>query len=290
MVIFAGAPEAGAILGWEDDYVRATRPLERMAKLRRAQPVDAAEYRRHMAAQALDWTEEERRRLAPLAERVERFVETLRARMPARILLAKAADVMDGTPHTRVNAIVLPRAFLASARQGDLAYVIGHELFHLLSRHDERAREQLYAAIGFRPCQRTELPAALERLRITNPDAPEDRHTIRVRHRGQAVEAMPVSMLNSGKLDPARGFLGRMRTSWLLIERRDDVCRATGRSVEAQELEGLFGQVGRNTGTLIHPEEILADNFAALAIVSLAGRHVPLPSPDVAERIRAILF
>src|SRR5688572_10061740 len=71
VVIFAGAPEAGAILGWEDDYVRATRPLERMAKLRRAQPVDAAEYRRHMAAQALDWTEEERRRLAPLAERVE---------------------------------------------------------------------------------------------------------------------------------------------------------------------------------------------------------------------------
>jgi hypothetical protein len=290
VVIFAGAAEAGAILGWEDDYVRATRPLERRVKLRRAQPVDAAEYRRHLAAQALDWSEEERRRLAPLAGRIEAFVATLRARMPARILLIKAGDVMDGAPHTRVNAIVLPQAFVAAARQEDLAYMLGHQLFHLLSRHDEQARERLYAAIGFRPCERAELPAALERLRITNPDAPEDRHAIRVRHRGQPVEAMPVSLLPSGKLDPAKGFIAQLRTPWLVVERHDGACRATGRSLEAQELEGLFEQIGRNTEYLIHPEEILADNFAAIAIASFTGRTPPLPSPEVLERMHAILF
>jgi hypothetical protein len=290
VVIFAGLQEAGAILGWEDDYIRATRPLERRVKLRRTQPVDAAEYRRQMAAQALDWTEEERRRLAPLAERTEAFVATLRARMPARILLIKAGDIMDGAAHTRVNAIVLPQSFLASARQEDLAYMLGHELFHLLSRHDERARERLYAAIGFRGCERTELPAALEPRRVTNPDAPGDRHTIGVRHKGQPVEVMPVSLLPSGALDPAKGFIAQMRTPWLLVERRDGLCRATGRSAETQELEGLFEQIGRNTEYVIHPEEILADNFALIALAAITGRHPPLPSPQVVERMRAILF
>lgn len=270
--------------------MRATRPLERRAQLRSARPVDAAQYRRYMEAQALEWSDEERERLAPLVARLEPVLEKLRVRVPARILLIKAGDVMGGTPHTRSNAIVLPQSFLDATRREDLLYVLAHELFHLLSRHDEQAREQLYAAIGFRRCARTELPAALERLRVTNPDAPADRHTIRVRHRGEPVEAMPVSRLRSARIDPSQGFLAGWEAPWLLVERRAGACRVTQRSVEAHELEGLYEQIGRNTDYLIHPEEILADNFVVLAIASATGRSPALPSPEVLERMRPILF
>jgi hypothetical protein len=290
VVIFAGVSEAEAILGWEDDYVRASRPRERRLLSRRQQPVDAAEYRRHLAGQAREWTDEERRRLAPLKERLEELAAKLRARVPARILLIKAGDVLDGAPHTRVNAIVLPEKFLAAARREDVMYVLAHELFHLVSRHDDRARGELYAAIGFHPCERTELPRDVEQSRITNPDAPEDRHSIRVRHRGQPVEAMPVSLLPAAGIDAAKGFLGSLRTPWLIVERRDGACRATGRSAEPHELAGLYEQIGRNTEYIIHPEEILADNFAALALASGAGLLSSLPSPHVLERMRAILF
>lgn len=289
-IIFAGASEAGAILGFEDDYVRATRPLERMAKLRRAKPVDPEEYRRYLSTQALAWSDAERERYAPLVARLEPFLDTLRARMPARILLIKAGDVMDGVPHTRSNAIVLPQAFLEKADRDELLYVLAHELSHLLSRHDDRARERLYAAVGFKPCGRVELPAELERLRVTNPDAPLDRHTIRIRYRGKSADAMPVSMLRTGKLAPGQGFLANWHAPWLLVERRGATCRATGQRVAPHELQGLYEQVGRNTDYLVHPEEIVAENFALLALESLAGLRAPLPSPEVLERIRSLVF
>jgi hypothetical protein len=50
------------------------------------------------------------------------------------------------------------------------------------------------------------------------------------------------------------------------------------------ELEGLYEQVGRNTGYLIHPEEILADNFAVLF-----QKPPKIASPEIIERIRRIL-
>jgi hypothetical protein len=86
-----------------------------MAKLRRTKPVDAEEYRRYLSAQALAWSDAERERYAPLVARLEPLLDSVRARLPARILLIKAADVMDGVPHTRSNAIVLPQAFLEKA-------------------------------------------------------------------------------------------------------------------------------------------------------------------------------
>jgi hypothetical protein len=289
-VIFAGVSEAGAILGLEDEYVRATRPLERMAKLRRTRPVDTAEYRRYLSEQALEWSDAERERLAPLAARTESFLEKVRARMPARVLLIKARDVMDGAPHTRTNAIVLPQAFLDGASSEQLAYVIAHELSHLLTRYDDQARDRLYKAIGFLRCERVELPAALERLRVTNPDAPADRHAIRVRYKGKKVEAMPVSLLRSDKLNAADGFLANWHAPWLLVERREGACRATGKRVEPHELEGLYEQIGRNTDYLVHPEEIVAENFALLALETLTGQRLTLPTPEVARRIRRLVF
>jgi hypothetical protein len=54
--------------------------------------------------------------------------------------------------------------------------------------------------------------------------------------------------------------------------------------VDIQQVSGFFEQVGKNTEYIIHPEEILADNFASLV---LGQRN--LPSPEVMEMIQAIL-
>jgi hypothetical protein len=51
-----------------------------------------------------------------------------------------------------------------------------------------------------------------------------------------------------------------------------------------QQLSGFFEQVGRNTNYVIHPEEILADNFALLM---MDKRDVP--SPEILEKMRRAL-
>jgi hypothetical protein len=50
------------------------------------------------------------------------------------------------------------------------------------------------------------------------------------------------------------------------------------------QLSRFYEQVGRNTRYILHPEEILADNFALLV---LDERKVP--SPEILDKMQAVL-
>jgi hypothetical protein len=50
-------------------------------------------------------------------------------------------------------------------------------------------------------------------------------------------------------------------------------------------VKGFHEQIGRNTGYIIHPEEVLADNF-----VLLVRRETDVPSPEILERMDALLI
>lgn len=284
---FATRDEARALLGQHDDYVRATAPLERSMVLRDPATVDARQFAAAMAEEARDWTTEERAALAPVLARLEPFIAAQKWKEPRRILLVKAdRRLMNGFPHTRANAIILPQEILDEAMQVPrlLDYLLSHEAFHVLSRANASLREELYRAIGFSACASVELPPDLAPLRLTNPDAPESRHALTVRRGGRSVEVLPFSHLSSAQVDPTAGFLTQMRTVWLPVERRGDSCNASGERLGLDDLEGVYEQVGRNTAYLIHPEEILADNFSYLFRPARK-----LASPEIPERMRRIL-
>ena len=288
---FAAVPQARSILGARDDYVRATAPLERAAALHTTETVDEARYVRYMESAPLPWSDAERRQLAPLLEQLDRFLAPLKWSRPEPILLIKAQEsFLEGLPHTRGNAIVLQQGNLTNP-PAPLPYIVAHELFHVLSRNNPELRERLYAAIGFRPCAKVEIPESIARLRITNPDAPQSRHAIAVRYQGRPVEALPYPRLTSDAIDTRQGFQEQARVSWLLVDRQGDTCTARpGDAIEPKDLQGLYEQVGRNTEYLWHAEEILADNFALLFLTSQRTDLPQLPSPEVIEKVRAILF
>jgi hypothetical protein len=56
------------------------------------------------------------------------------------------------------------------------------------------------------------------------------------------------------------------------------------RLVDFGQVSGFYEQVGRNTEYIIHPEEILADNFAMLV---LADQDVP--SPEILKKLQDVL-
>ena len=49
-------------------------------------------------------------------------------------------------------------------------------------------------------------------------------------------------------------------------------------------MAGFYGQVGHNTDYIIHPEEILADNFALLLLEEKGVR-----SPEIIKKMKDIL-
>ncbi len=291
--VFATAAEGSAILGTRDDYVLATMPLERQAKLKTAEPVDHERFLAHMRGTTLEWTDEQRTNMQKLTDPLAEFLEGVKWRMPERMLIVHTTSLLeDDLPHTRANAIIFPTSYY---HRGPVIAmpVLAHEAFHVLTRHNPELKEKLYSAIGFRRCETVSIPPAIARLKITNPDTVEDRHTIAVRHRGQPVEALPFIRLPSENIDPRQGFKTQIQVAWLLADRKGTDCRVregAEASVDPNELEGLFEQIGRNTQYLFHAEEVLADNFVELFAASLRSRPRKAPSPEILEKIRKILF
>jgi len=292
--VFATVAEGRAVLAARDDYVLATSPLERSAKLNTLDAVSEERFRQHMQNAVQDWTPEQQQNLAPLAERMAGFLKGVRWQMPGRILLVQVdATLEDDAPHTRANAIMLPQSVYARG-PGFMAYLLAHETFHVLSRHNPELREALYAAIGFKRCDTISLPPAIERLRITNPDAVESRHTIALRHEGRAVDVLPYIRFDAETIDPRAGFIKQVQVAWMPVDRQGGACIVRAgpleRGLPPQEYQGLYEQIGRNTEYLFHPEEILADNFTQLFLTTVRGSTEGIPSPEVLEKMRAILF
>jgi hypothetical protein len=210
------------------------------------------------------------------------------------LLIQTTGREEGGAPYTRANAIILPAGTLARASKADLQAILTHELFHILSRQNPALKEKLYAAIGFKPCGEIAFPALLKSRKITNPDAPKNDHCIRVNFAGEPAWAIPLLFASAERYDPIRGgeFFGYLEFSFLRVDGggAEPPAKATYDDRQLQlvpptAITGFSEQVGRNTEYIIHPEEILADNFSLLVAQDKA-----VASPDVLRKIQAVLL
>jgi hypothetical protein len=175
------------------------------------------------------------------------------------------------TGYTRGNAIIIPQQYMDVAPE-ELERIIIHELFHVLSRSAPARRSALYAIVGFRDCGPLAWPPELAQRRITNPDAPDDRYCITLQRNGAPLTFYPVLFAREEKYDPtlAGSYIERLNFKLLAVMGSGNKW-TPGRSkddalvlVDAANLPEYFNAIGLNTRYIIHPEEILADNFVLL--------------------------
>lgn len=263
--VFAAPAEAAAMLTARDDFVARLSPFDRAARLKTSRAVSEKDYLDFVGRSVLPWSDADRDRVNAALKLIGPKLAELRLPLPPSVYFIKTSGQEEGqAEYTRGDAIILPQAFF-SARDKDPPAIIAHELFHILSRRNPELRERLYRVIGFEPCAEVQFPAALARRKITNPDAPRNDHHIRIHARGKPRWAVPVLFADRDAYDPARGgeFFDYMQFK-LLLEPDAATAAADDSLVEVSEVGGYFEQVGKNTGYIIHPEEILADNFAQI--------------------------
>jgi len=138
-----------------------------------------------------------------------------------------------------------------------------------------------------------EFPLKLKSRKLTNPDAPRNDHGIRLQVEGKARWAIPILFSNAETYNVERGgeFFNYLQFQFLLVNRIDNSSPFTPTYdsqkpslVGLQQVSGFFEQVGKNTRYIIHPEEILADNFALLVL-----QEDNLASPDIIRKLTEIL-
>jgi hypothetical protein len=252
--------------------------------------VSEQEYLQFVTKNVLEWTSQEKAVVQAAWETLVPQLEKFSLPFPDTIYFVKTTgDEEGGAEYTRSNAIILPSSALAPT--GDsLRGTIAHELFHVLSRHSPALREKLYAVIGFQPCGEIPFPPGLAPRKITNPDAPRNDHCIRLQAGQESVWAVPILFSKSPRYDISKKgpFFDYLEMKFLVVQKTGDSAAtydaSDPRLLDVSEVRGFFEQVGRNTDYIIHPEEILADNFEFLLI----GKS-SLPSPEVQRNLAAAL-
>lgn len=281
-LVFASRETGIAIMTIRDAYVSRMSRFDRMLRLKSTQPVTERTYLDFVAANVLEWTDADKTRLKPLVQKMQAALQQFRLPLPSTVLLIKTTGKEEvGQAHTRANAIVLPERSLGEDDEA-LLFLLSHELFHVMSRHDTHFRQNAYGLIGFRIGNEISLPELIAPLQITNPDAPRHDSYIDVGSDGQNITVVPVLLSRSAVFDPQIGnALDHFWTLRLLVVKQispDDDLHAVEqhgapRLLKLSQVEDFLEQVGRNTRYVIHPEEILAENFALL----VTGKEVREP-------------
>jgi hypothetical protein len=292
VVIFATAEEGKRLLETRDDFVERLSPFDRSSRMKTEKDVSEEEFLKFVGENALAWTDPEKAKFVSAFRGIQKRLESLSLPFPEKILVIRTnGNEEGGASYTRGNAIIFSTSEIA-VDVSSLQKNICHELFHVLTRANPELRERLYEVIGFAKCDEIDFPAKLAARKITNPDAPKNDHCIRLKAEGKECWAIPILFSRSEKYDAKRGgaFFDYLQFELLMVERSGDSSVKAlydgeyPRLVDADLVSGFFEQVGRNTGYIIHPEEILADNFALLVL----GKS-NVPSPEILVKMKKTL-
>ena len=180
--------------------------------------------------------------------------------------------------YTRDNYIILKNTVL-SADEGYLKYLITHELFHILTRHNKDFKKKLYPIIGFHMINSIEFPDSLKDLKVTNPDCPVVDSYITLYENEKPVKCV------MAYYSPVKYRGGNLFSNLTLeLFTLDEDMTQMNKLVDRNTITGFFEQVGKNTHYLTNPEEILAENFA----FTILGK-TDLPDQIIVDKIKIIL-
>jgi hypothetical protein len=292
-LVFLPAEESARILGSEDEFIPRMSPFDRSARLKTDRDVSQAEYLRFAAADARDWDDNEEASIRAAFRKIEPAIARLGLPWPSPIFVIKTSgNEAQYAAYTRGEAVIFPAKVIGTPGKAFQA-LLAHELFHVFSRANPAIAEALYNAIGFVYCGDLHVPEDLAPRLVTNPDAPRIDYCMEVTVGGRKEWVVPILVSPSARFDPSEGgeYLDYAKLKLLIVERSGNgstpaASRLNGapRLVDLDEVSGFFEKTGDNTGYVIHPEEIVADNFAMLVIGEPNVR-----SPEILRKVREIL-
>jgi len=187
----------------------------------------------------------------------------------------KAKSYGEGVFYTRDNGIFIPYNVLDQGEVGGLLSVFLHEIYHIMSRYNEDFRRASYNLIGFNPVEgNIDFPEALDKRILLNPDGVNMAYAITLKTdkaEDEPIDAIPVIHTNSANYSIDKpAFFSYIQFDLFRIEEEGDrfnvkISDEKG-SMVTPEIPDLyypsfFEQIYDNTQYIIHPDEIMADNF-----------------------------
>ena len=286
---FATEAEGRQLMGADDVYTRGWSEFDIVSRLKNPRGT-RAELLAYKQAEVRAWTPEEQQTILRDMYAINQLVRTqgYRLPLPHEVVLVKTTmkDEGDAAGYTQANWIALTDQICTRMKPEARRDLLLHELSHVLTRNSLEYKERLYAALGFTLVRGgLEYPAELLKTRISNPDiGAYDSYgpfTIKGRTENCAMYLYADRPYTGGR------FFEYVKVAFVPYDAQlRPKCDANGKVLVygMEDVEDFFERVGKNTNYIIHPEEILAENFV-LAFLQTPG----VPTPQLQQRVYKVL-
>ena len=218
-----------------------------------------------------------------VAEVLNKAYRTVQAVAPGifpdtlRLIKTKGTHYGDGVWYTRGNCIIVPANEVEAKKTNPFTTTVFHELFHVYSRLNPARSAELYRLIGFTGMnlEQLRLPTRLAERVLYNPDGVNFAQRITLQQPdGSRVEAIPIIYSKHlGLLAGQNEFFGYVEFNLFPITANADSTWQVGvkddgysSPLQLDSQPDFFQQIKDNTGYIIHPDEVLADNFSFLMV------------------------
>jgi hypothetical protein len=193
-----------------------------------------------------------------------------------RLIKTKAQHYDDEMFYTRENCIVIPEPVLKLKNYDAFLQTMLHEISHIVTRLNPNVKAQMYALVGFKKIEiPLTLPDALSNRLLTNPDGVDiNWATPLTSATGSSVFTMPILYAKDTLFDPKKpdfgDYLGwnyyelapSVDNKRLLVQTIGERQQST---LDTRGINDMFLK-NYNTAYIIHPDEIVADNFSLLML------------------------
>lgn len=211
-----------------------------------------------------------------------------------KLIKTKGKHYGDDTYYTRENLIIIPKAALVKPNYDEFLKVMLHEISHIYTRTNPTMKAELYATIGFkRIAQKLEINDSLRQRILMNPDGiDENWATTLTLDGGKEAFAVPIIYANEVSFKKEKPdffqYLGwnyyeitpSVSGNNLTVQTVGKMQKSTLSTVGINELfKAKF-----NTDYIIHPDEIIADNFA-ITLLSHKNPNIVAPLTEGGRKL-----
>ena len=238
-----------------------------------------ASYKNYLQSDVTDFRAEERAFVEKAMIEAFQLVNKVSLRyFPDDIKLIKTkANHYDGEMYyTRENCIIIPEPALKQKNYATFLQTMLHEISHVVMRLNPNLKAKMYALVGFKKIETPlQMPDALRRRLLTNPDGVDINWANTLTSAtGKTVFTLPLLYAKDSIFDPKKSdFSDYLGWNYYELAPSADnkalVVQTIGErqqsTLDTRGINALFLK-NYNTAYIIHPDEIVADNFALLML------------------------
>jgi hypothetical protein len=230
-------------------------------------------YKKHLEESVLPFTEIEITKIEIVLNKVFKMCQqTAPDVFPLKLNFIKTNMNHYGASvfYSRENNIVIPKNMLRKQLDEAFTKSILKEIFHIYLRQKYWKRVELHQLIGFYEIPELEIPEPLNNKLLINPNGVNYKYVIR--NLGDIndpfYDAVPLIYMPDNQQYRSRSlsFYSNLEFSLYKVKGEEVIMNEDGSStVDMKTIQNFYEQISRNSLYIIHPNEILADNFAILA-------------------------